>query len=71
MHFDQIAKDLHKDVKVVGFQGDEGSFRRKRAVLRVARTFADIEFQPTISLKHLNQAAEYAYSPFVSLESLD
>lgn len=71
MGIEETAKNLHKDVKVVGFHGDEGSFRRKRAVLRVARTFADIDFKTTIELKHLNQASEYAYSPFISLEALD
>lgn len=67
----EISKDLLKEVHVAGYWGENMSLRRKRAVLRVARTFADLEFKSKIQMSHMTKAENYAIRPFVDLESLD
>ena len=67
----QITPDLLKEVHVAGYWGENMSLRRKRAVLRVARTFADLELKSKIGLPHISKAEDYAIGPFVDLEMLD
>lgn len=45
------------------------SKRRKRSVLRVARTIADLEGIEQITLKHIESAKEFAFMPFVQLKN--
>ena len=45
------------------------SKRRKRSVLRVARTIADLEGFEQITLKHIEFAKEFAFLPFVQLKN--
>ncbi len=46
------------------------SKRRRRAVLRVARTLADMEACPTITIQHIEQAKEFSFIPFTQLKNL-
>jgi len=46
------------------------SERRRRAILRVARTLADLEGESKIQLRHLSRAREFALKPFLEIESL-
>ncbi len=66
-----VSRDLLKEVHVVGYWGEDMSLRRKRAVLRVARTLADLELKSKIELSHVAKAENYAIRPFVNLEMLD
>lgn len=66
-----VSKDLLKEVHVAGYWGEDMSLRRKRAVLRVARTLADLELKSKIEISHMSKAEDYAIRPFVDLEMLD
>ena len=45
------------------------SKRRKRAVLRVARTIADLEGFENITAQHIEQAKEFAFMPFMQIKN--
>ena len=65
-----IQGQLHKDVKVVGLPGARASQRRQRALLRVARTLADLEVSPIIDLCHIQEAYTYTMGSFLDLEKI-
>ena len=45
------------------------SKRRKRSVLRVARTIADLEGIEQITIKHIEAAKEFSFMPFVQMKN--
>lgn len=59
--------DLEASAQKVGFSAQNLSERRRLAALRVARSLADIEFEPHIGLRHLDEALTWAVHPFQSL----
>lgn len=46
---------------------DQGSQRRKNAVISVARTLADLDLSETIENKHLDEAMKYSWQNFMYL----
>lgn len=50
--------------------GSEISLRRRRAILRVSRTLADLDLSEVILKRHLVQAMELALRPFLEIEQL-
>ncbi|MCB0406613.1 MAG: ATP-binding protein [Bdellovibrionales bacterium] len=72
----QMEKDLmgdltHSNLTAMGYIDDHLNFRRRRALLRVARSFADLDGEEKIALKHLAQADKFAVRPFLEIEMLD
>ena len=47
------------------------SKRRSRAVLRTARTLADMEESQDIQAQHIDQAKHFAFTPFVKIKNRD
>ncbi|MBK8201316.1 MAG: hypothetical protein IPK68_02950 [Bdellovibrionales bacterium] len=46
------------------------SRRRMRALMRVARTLADLDENLSIQLSHLNEASEWAWKNFENLNQI-
>ncbi|MEO0335169.1 MAG: ATP-binding protein [Pseudomonadota bacterium] len=65
-----IQRQMHKDVEVVGLPGVGMSQRRKRALFRVSRTLADLEFSNIIDLHHIQEAYNYTMGSFTDLEKV-
>jgi magnesium chelatase family protein len=63
-----IEGQLHKDVGVVGIPGSNMSQRRRRALLRVSRTLADLEGCSIIDLHHIQEAYKHTMGSFTDLE---
>jgi len=68
--FDELKSQLHPDVLVAGLVGENLSMRRQRALLRVARTLADLSQKEVIDFEHLNQAYSLTMGHFEDMEKL-
>ena len=67
LEFDALESFLHPHVKDC-LPGPEFSLRRRRALLRVARTIADLDLSENILKRHLNEAMGLAVHPFLEIE---
>ena len=65
-----LEKSLHPDVLATGTFGKTLSLRRQRALLRVARSVADLECAKIIDFRHLEQAHRLSMGNFMDLEQM-
>ena len=65
----ELESSLSSFIKETQLSSFISSHRRKRAVLRVARTLADLQQSPDIKATHIEQAKEFSFIPFTQLKN--
>ncbi|MCB0385362.1 MAG: ATP-binding protein [Bdellovibrionales bacterium] len=66
----QIAQSLDDFTRENLLPSTEGSQRRLRAMMRVARTLADMDLAEQITTKHIDEAAQWAWQSFEDLHRI-
>lgn len=62
-----LWKSVDPQVQKIGFTSQSLAERRRLSALRVARSLADLEQEPLISLRHFEEAMSWAVEPFQRL----
>ncbi len=65
----ELESSLSTFLKETQLASSVSSKRRKKAVLKVARTLADLNEESEIKAEHIEQAKELSYLPFVQLKN--
>ena len=66
----ELESSLESFVKSVKTFSYLSSKRRRRAILRVARTLADLESRKTVTMQHIEKAKEFSFTPFTRLRNI-